>query len=171
MSTIGRVSDRLGRILEHIIAALFFVILAVTILMVVLRYVFNTGIPGGYELNGYLFIYTTAIGAAFSVGRHQHIKIDYIVSKLSGVARRVVDILAQLLIALINGVMIYLSVSWISNVGSFVSPVMRIPNWTIEIAIPIGSSLAILFCLLNIVRDLVGDTADLEGETSGTTTD
>ena len=67
--------------------------------------------------------------------------------------------------------MIYLSVSWISNVGSFVSPVMRIPNWTIEIAVPVGSSLVILFCLLNIVRDLLGDTADLEEKSSAGTAD
>jgi TRAP-type C4-dicarboxylate transport system permease small subunit len=165
LATVRKISERLGRILEHVVAAFFFVILATTLVLVTLRYVFNRGIPGGYELTVYLFIYTTAIGAAISVGRHQHIKIDFFVNKLKGSVRRVVDIVAQVLVAGINAVMIYLGVPWIREVGSFQSPVMRIPNWTIEIAVPIGSALAILFCVLNIVRDLVGDT-DLE-ETTG----
>ena len=170
MNIIGRVSERLGRILEHIIGAFFFVILTTTILLVLLRYVFNTGIVGGSELTNYLFIYTTAIGAAISIGRHQHIKIDYFANKLKGVWRRVVDIVAQLLVAGINGVMIYLSVHWIHEVGSFRSPVMRVPNWIIEIAIPVGSALAIVFCLLNIVRDLTGD-ANLEEQAIAATSD
>jgi TRAP-type C4-dicarboxylate transport system permease small subunit len=53
MSVIGRMSDRFGRILEHFIAGFFVVILATTVLLVLLRYVFNTGIPSGYELTNY----------------------------------------------------------------------------------------------------------------------
>ena len=170
MSAIGRFSDRLGRILEHIIAAFFVAILGTTILLVLLRYVFNSGIPGGYELTSYLFIYTTAIGAAVSVGRHRHIKIDYVVNKLKGVARRAVDIVAQVFIAGINAVMIVLSVRWIGEVGSFSSPVMRLPNWVIEIAVPIGSALAILFCAVNVIRDLTGD-AHLEEQANADTAD
>ena len=170
MGSISRVSERLGRILEHVVAGFFFTILALTILLVTLRYVFNTGIAGGFELSVHLFIYTTAIGAAVSVGRHQHIKIDYFVNMLKGRARRVADIAVQVCIAGINGVMLVLSIPWIREVGGFESPVLRLPEWMIKIAVPVGSGLAILFCILNIVRDLTGE-AELEEAESGSSTD
>lgn len=144
--------------LETIVAVFFFVILIMTLLLVSLRYGLNTSIKGGYELTNYLFIYTTAIGAAVSVNRHEHIKIDFIVNATKGTLRLALDVLVQLLIAVINGVIGYLSVSWIRQVGSFLSPVLRMPNWMVQVAIPVGSVLTILFCLSNIVRDLSGES-------------
>ena len=163
MGTVRRVSEHIGNVLETVIALFFVVILVVTLLLVSLRYGLNTSIKGGHELTNYLFIYTTALGAAVSVGRHEHIKIDYFINRLAGTPRRVADIVVQLLIALINGYILYLSASWIRQVGSFVSPVLRIPNWMVEISIPIGAACAMLFCALNIARDLTGD-AYTEGE-------
>ena len=168
MTTVRRISETVASVLETIIAVFFFVILIVTILLVSLRYGLNTSIKGGYELTNYLFIYTPALGAAVAIGRHEHIKIDFVVNALKGPARRVIDVLVQLLIALINGVVGYLSIAWIRQVGSFVSPVLRIPNWTIEIAFPIGSVLAILFCIANIIRDLTGDAAVGEDSSAAT---
>ena len=55
--------------LEWLVTLCFFVILAVTIILVILRYGFNEAIIGGNELVEYLFIYTTAIGAAAALGR------------------------------------------------------------------------------------------------------
>jgi TRAP-type C4-dicarboxylate transport system permease small subunit len=171
LGTIRRVSERLGQALEHLIAGFFFAILGLTVLLVTLRYVFNSGIAGGFELSVHLFIYTTAIGAAISVGRHQHIKIDYFVNRfLKARGRRIADIAVQVCIAGINGVMLYLSIPWIRQVGGFESPVLRLPEWMIKIAVPIGSGLAILFCILNIVRDLLGDVDAVEAD-SGSTAD
>lgn len=163
MTGIDRTTEKLGNILEVVIAVFFFVILATTITLVTLRYVFNTSIKGGYELTNYLFIYTTAIGAAISIGRHEHIKIDYFVNMLGGGTRKAADALVQLLVAGLNGVLIYLSIPWIRDVGSFESPVLRIPNWTVQIAVPIGSVFAIMFCILNIIRDL-RNQAGVEGD-------
>ena len=68
-------------ILDGVITFFFSVIFMLTVLLVVLRYVFNTSIIGGNEAMEYLFIYTTAIGAAAALGRRDHIKITYFVNK------------------------------------------------------------------------------------------
>ena len=151
-------------VLEWLVTLCFFVILMLTIVLVILRYVFNEAIIGGNELVEYLFIYTTAIGVAPALGRRDHIKITWFIDKLAPVYRKIVDIAGFLLIALINAVMIYYSVPWIQKVGSFESPVLRLPNRLIQIAIPIGCGLVILYCLYHILIVIVGGSTGLQRE-------
>jgi TRAP-type C4-dicarboxylate transport system permease small subunit len=164
MNSIRIAVDLLTKILEWFITLCFFVVLVLTILLVILRYGFNEAIIGGNEVMEYLFIYTTAIGAAAALGRRQHIKITWFVDKLSPVYRKIVDSLAFLLIALINGVMIHYSVPWIRTVGDFKSPVLRLPNRLIQIIIPVGCGLVIFYCLYYVPMIILGADPKLEKE-------
>jgi TRAP-type C4-dicarboxylate transport system permease small subunit len=157
MKGLNAAAEILAKILEGVITLCFFIILLMTIILVILRYGFNEAIIGGNELIEYLFIYTTAIGAAAALRRREHIKITWFIDKLAPVYRKIVDILGFLLIALINAVMIYYSIPWIRSVGGFESPVLRLPNRLIQIIVPVGSGLVILFCLYHILRVLIGD--------------
>jgi len=140
------------RVLETVVTVFFGVIIVLTILLVVMRYVFNSSIIGGNELMEYLFIYTTAIGAAVAVGRREHISITYFLEKLPAKLQIGVDVLGLMLVAGINILIAVLSNRWIAKVGSSESPVMRIPMWTIEISVPIGCLFAALYCLFVIIR-------------------
>ncbi len=151
---IQRFKEILLIVLDGIITFFFSVIFMLTVLLVVLRYVFNTAIIGGNEAMEYLFIYTTAIGAAAALGRREHIKITYFVDKLPGGVRRVVDVTDLILIVFINGVMIWYGIPWIESVGSFESPVLRIPNMIVQASIPIGCGLVIICCLCLIVTEI-----------------
>lgn len=151
MKSLIRVANLLALILDCVIASIFAVILLITILQVILRYVFNESIIGGNELMEGLFIYTTAIGAAVAVRRRRHINISYIIEQLPKFLQRLDDILVHALIAFLNGVMIFYSLRWIGKVGSNESPVMRVPEWIFQISIPIGCSLVIVYCLVMIV--------------------
>ena len=153
-------------VLEWFITLCFFVILMLTIILVILRYGFNEAIIGGNELMEYLFIYTTAIGAAAALGRREHIKITWFVDKLTPVHRKLADILGFLLIALVNAVMIYYSIPWIRSVGGFESPVLRLPNRLIQIIVPIGCGLVILYCLYHIVVVVWGGQSGGEQESA-----
>ena len=138
---------RIDLALEALVTLMFFVILSLTILLVVMRYGFNSSIIGGNEAMEYLFIYTTALGAAVSIGKGTHIRISFMVDHLRGLPRRCVDIIGYLLMAFINGVMIYYSVPWIKSAGYFESPVLRLPNWMVQVSVPLGCGLVILYCL------------------------
>lgn len=147
---------RFDRVLETLVTLMFFCILSLTILLVVMRYGFNSSIIGGNEAMEYLFIYTTALGAAVSVGKGDHIRISLLVDHLKGFPRRCINIVCYLLIAFINGVMIYFSLPWIRSAGYFESPVLRIPNWVVQVSVPIGCSLVILYCLNHVVLEWGG---------------
>ena len=149
--------ETLSKFLEAAITIFFFVILTLTIVLVVLRYGFNETIIGGNEMMEYLFIYTTAVGAAVALGRREHIKITWFIDKLSRRPRRIVDVIGFLSIAFINAVMIFYSIPWIRTVGDFESPVLRLPNRTIQLIVPIGCGLVILYCLYHILLAIVRD--------------
>ena len=151
MKSLIRLANLMTLMLDGVIASFFAVILLITILQVILRYLFNASIIGGNELMEGLFIYTTAIGAAVALRRRQHINISYIIQQLPKFLQRLDDILVHALIAFLNGVMIFYSIRWISKVGSNESPVMRVPEWIFQISIPIGCGLVIAYCLVMIV--------------------
>ena len=141
-------------LLEKAVTVFFAVIFTMTILLVMLRYLFNSSISGGHELIGYLFIYTTSLGAAVSICRNDHIRISYFVDLLPQPLRKLIEILGYGLVAGINLIIAYLSMSWIQQVGDSPSPVMRVPMWVVEISIPSGCLFAVLFCLSAIIRTL-----------------
>ena len=145
------------KLIDGAIALFFAAILLTTILQVCLRYGFNSSVLGGGEAMEGLFIYTTAIGAAAAVRRRQHININCLVMVLPVSLQRVADVIVHLLIAFLNGVMIYYSVTWISKVGNNESPMLRIPEWTTQISIPIGCALVIFYCLVNVLITLRGE--------------
>jgi len=154
MKSLKKTAQALTVALDGVIASFFAIILLITIVQVGLRYLFNSSILGGNEAMEGLFIYTTAIGAAAAIQRRQHISINFFVLKLPPVFQRLVDALVHLLVAFLNGIMIYFSIGWISRVGSNESPVMRIPEWLFQISIPIGCSLVIIYCLVIIILDI-----------------
>lgn len=149
MHHVNRVERFITRGLESLVTVFFFGILVITILLVVLRYIFNSSIIGGNELMEYLFIYTTAIGAAVALRHRDHIKISYFIRKLPQPWRVAGEVLGLLLVAFINIVIFKLSFPWLQTVGSSASPVMRLPMWVVQMSVPIGCALAVLYCLFD----------------------
>ncbi|MFC1549685.1 TRAP transporter small permease [Candidatus Neomarinimicrobiota bacterium] len=138
------------RLLEYILRLLFLCFLTIVIVLVFLRYGFNTTIVGGNELIVILFIYTSAIGAAVIIGRKEHIAITYFVQKMSPQINRLVNILNFLLVAILNGALIKYSFPWISKTGSYSTATLGIPQLYLQIIVPISCSIAIFYCLVQI---------------------
>lgn len=78
-----------------------------------LRYVFRSSFAPSEEWARILFMYITFFGAIEAFYRGRHIAVDMLVSRLSGVTRKTIDIVAQLLAL---GVLFLLAVGGISLV-------------------------------------------------------
>ena len=141
----------LTRILEWILVAIFFIFFAVVILMVVLRYVFNTTIIGANEGIVIAFVFTTAIGGAVAISRREHIAITYFIDKLPKRLNTGISLLGLALVALINAVVAWQSIYWIERTGGFMMPAMQLPQIVAQISVPIGCGLAIVYCLINFI--------------------
>lgn len=165
MNRLYQVERFVTRLLEVVITFFFFIILIITITLVIMRYGFNAAIIGGNEAMNYLFIYTTALGAAVAMGNGEHIRITFLIDMLKARSRKIVNIANYLFIGFINGVMIWYSLPWIRGTGYFESPVLRIPNWIVQISVPVGCSLVILYCLNHIILEIFNGRPSPAGDT------
>jgi TRAP-type C4-dicarboxylate transport system permease small subunit len=144
---VNRLAERFAGFLEAALGYLFLVITLVTIVLVVLRYFFGTTIVGGQEFAVFCFIYTTALGAAVLLARDGHIAIQVFVDLLPPRAQRWFRRINHLLVALLNGILVVLSVPWILSIYHFPSPVLRIPQGFVLMSLPLGCALVTLYAL------------------------
>jgi TRAP-type C4-dicarboxylate transport system permease small subunit len=143
------------RQIEHLLTATFMIIFILVVLLVVLRYIFNTTIVGGNEATVMMFIFTTALGAAVDVARGKHIIVDTFVNFLPTEVRRWLDVVNLAIIGILNIFLLKYSIDWIAAVGGSENPVLHIPEGVVQIAMPIGCGLTILFCITRIVSSLM----------------
>ncbi|MFT4640470.1 MAG: C4-dicarboxylate transporter DctQ subunit [Verrucomicrobiales bacterium] len=141
----------LANLLEGLLAAAFLVIFALVVIQVVLRYVFNSSIPGANEVIIILFVYTTAIGGAIAAGRSEHIALTFAIDKLSPPASKAMDVLGLALVALINAVMVWHSLHWIGITGDYLMPSTGLPRMIAQASIPIGCGLATVYCAVKAI--------------------
>ena len=150
---------RVTRLIEGLLTVTFMAIFALVVVLVVLRYVFNTTIVGGNEVTVMLFIFTTALGAAVEVARGKHIIVDTFVNLLPAGIRRWLDVVNLAIVGALNVFLLNYSIDWIAAVGGSENPVVHIPEGVVQIAMPIGCALTILFCATRIASSLAGKSA------------
>lgn len=154
MSDLKVFETKLNYALETFLTYLLFVIFTMIVLLVVLRYVFNTTIIGGNEAALIAFVYTTAIGGALAVSKHEHIAIHYFVELMPKRIQHQLRIFQLVLVATINLAIIWYSVVWIGRTGGFLMPALQLPQFVAQLSVPIGCSLAFVYCLIRIRRHI-----------------
>ena len=151
MGWIVKTEKLLSKILQGLLAFCLLSIVLLVMTLVILHYGFNSTIIGANEFVVILFIYSSAIGAAVVLGKKEHISITYFIDKLRPYLRRIVDIVNYLLIAFLNGAIIWYGMQWITITGSYLTAVLKIHQVYIQIIVPIGCSIAILYCIYHII--------------------
>ncbi len=156
MSDLSAIEKTLRKTLERFLTLLLFVIFATIVLLVILRYVFNTTLIGGNEGALVAFVYTTAIGGALAVAKQEHIAINYFVELMPARIHRYISILQLVLMVIINCAMVWYSIAWIVRTGGFLMPALQLPQSVAQLSVPIGCGLATLYCLIGIRRLISG---------------
>jgi len=145
----------LDRLIDIVITMMFSGMVVLIILLVVMRYVFNSTIVGGYETLRFAFIYTTFLGAAVLVSRGEHIGMDIIVKHFPDTARQSVKAVEQSLIAALHVYLLVISIHWIQVTGGFPSAELKLPMKFIQISLPVACGLTALYALNRMVGYLV----------------
>ena len=156
MTSPGAMETGLSRMLERFLAFLLLAIFGTVVLLVILRYVFNTTVVGANEGALIAFVYTTAIGGALAVSRREHIEIRYFVDLMPAGVQWVLGILQLALVAIVNFAIVWYSIIWIASTGSYLMPTLQLPQIVAQLSVCIGSSLACVYCLLGIRRWTAG---------------
>lgn len=137
--------------LEILIGCLLALIGGLVCVLVALRYLFNSTIAGANEVVTILFIYATALGAAVGVARWEHIGLTFLLDRVGPRSHWLLEIVRTILVGVVNGVMVFYSLIWIRTTGGFLMPSTGLPRWTVQMSVPIGCGLVVVYCLCRVI--------------------
>ena len=135
-------------------------VFSITLVLVFLRYVFNQSITGANEVVTILFIYTTAIGAAISIGKNEHIGIDVFVNLLPKRFYKIIRILQVFLVFALHLILFIYCLEWVEKAGGYLMPATGLPRIVAIASIPIGCIFCILFCAKALIDVIDEDKKD-----------
>lgn len=149
---------------EFLIFILIGVASYITFQEVILRYVFNTGWGGSYEITTMALIWCTFIGASLGIKENIHIGVDVLVNKFGPGTRRVLIIISIafcLVFGLITAVKGFQFAKFIHQ-GHLLSRDLRIPMEIGYLAIPVGGVLICLRFIERLVYVLKGEMFEID---------
>lgn len=165
LSGLLAVKVALVRLLEWIVIIVVAALVLDVLWGVCSRFVLRSPSRWTEEVATILLIWVSLLGAAVAFGRNEHLGIDYLVNKFDPSARRLMAIIAQLLVAVFAGAVMvyggYVLVSETLRAGQL-SPSLGIRVGHVYLAVPVSGTFILLFCLERILELLSGraDEAD-----------
>jgi len=149
---------------ETIVVALLSLATYLTFQEVVLRYVFNTGWGGSYEITVMSLIWCTFFGVSLGIRENVHIGVDLLVKKFDPRTQRILLVVAMLggvafgLVAAVKG---YQFSSFIHR-SHLLSRDLRIPMEIGYLAVPVGGVLIALRFIERIVYVFQGKSFEVD---------
>ena len=146
MQHIQRLIDLFFKLLELLVVLSLFAMVVMVFGNVIMRYVFNSGIPISEELSRYAFIWLTYIGAMIAMREGGHLGVDTLIKKLPLAGKKFCVLLSESLMLFCNVLFLWgtyqmhglqvtnvspvagLSMIWIYGIGYVVAVVMGLFN-------------------------------------------
>ena len=151
-----RVVSFLFDLLEVYLAVGVFAALIVTVAAeVFFRYVLNNPRGELFELSVYCFVWVIYLGGALATRYNQHVRFDLIYTRLPHKARRVLDIVFDLLT---NGVLLVLffpAVRYTIDMYKIKASALRVPWTFLLIVFPIFIALVLIHNFTNLVKNVL----------------
>jgi len=131
---------------------------------VILRYVFNTGWGGSYEITTMALIWCTFIGVSLGIKENIHIGVDVLVLKFGPKTRRVFIIISIVLCFLFGVVVAVKGFAFAKFISKshLLSRDLRIPMEIGYLAIPVGGVLVCLRFIERLVFVLKGEVFEID---------
>src|SRR4029079_5880219 len=115
MAAIERLVDLERRLLQVPIAACLAAMVVLVFTNVVMRYLFNSGIPTSEELSRWLLVWLTFLGAIVALRQHAHLGRDTLVRALPPLGKKICFFVSYIL-------MLY--ADWLLTLGSWKQSVL-----------------------------------------------
>ena len=141
--------------LEEIIAAGFIILTTVLVIMnVFMRYFLKAGIYWSEEVATASFVWAVFIGAVAGYKKGKHIGVDILVNLLPAKIQKVVVIIVDIILIILNGYMTYLAVVFISLSYIKPTPVLGVSSAYISSALLVSFALVTLYSVIFLIRDI-----------------
>lgn len=161
MQKIVRIWDKTEEVLVVILIGLASYL---TFQEVILRYVFNTGWGGSYEITTMSLIWCAFIGASLGIKENIHIGVDVLVKKFGPKTQRIL-IIVSIFFCILFGIVVAVKgfeFSQFISRSNLLSRDLRIPMEIGYLAVPVGGVLICLRFVERFVYILQGKTIDMD---------
>ena len=152
---VGRVADALWKGYAVLGGLGVLTLLVVVVIDVSLRYLANSGIPGGNDLVSSWFMTTIAFaGIALAQAKDGRIQVDFLMDATPGRLRQVVDVLVLLAVGAVGALFAWYG--WQEamdqmEAGEY-TPIGERPIWPFRFLVPLGFAGFTLACLLSAIE-------------------
>lgn len=129
------------------------------------RYVLNSPSTMTDEIARFSMIWVGLLGAAYTVGLQKHLSIDLLTLELTGIKRRISNIIINVCICgFSSGVLVWGGYSLFAKVyeSGQVSPAMQIPMAYVYVILPISGVIMVYYSALFIIDAITGSDDEKE---------
>lgn len=136
---------------------------SVLVYQVFMRYFLNNATSWSDEVATVMFVWSVMLAIPIGVRRHEHIAVEFFISKLPGISHKVAIILIAGLTAFTVGVVGYFSLGLLKSAsrqlltGISLTLDMEIPLTVMYVAAPVGCFVTVFFCVERILNTLTGN--------------
>ena len=159
---VTRILERLTWGTERVLAYAFIAAVALNFINVVGRYGFGSTILSADELQIFIMVFMTFLGAAVVAWRNQHLRMDVVVNALPAPVRRLIRI-AELAVTVILAAFVLWNSSYYAkqmfDIGR-VSDMAQVPMWIPHGVVAAGFGLMALIAGLRLVEIASGHASD-----------
>ena len=163
MEGMHKVRAGIMRILGIVIICLFAMMTVIGTYQIVTRYFFNRPSTVSEELLTYSFTWMALLASAYVFGKRDHMRMGFLADKITGPARKCLEIAIDLLTFAFAGVvMVYggISITKLTMIQTTAS--LRVPMGYIYVIVPVTGLLIMLFSLMNAADMLHRDFSGKE---------
>ena len=151
---IDRMFERATRAIEMVLALAFLIAIALNFANVIGRYVLGTSILWADEVQIFIMIAMTFIGAAVVTWRRQHLRMDVIAKLLPGPVQTLLKVIELLAILGLTGFVMVHAFDYTSRMYDIgrTSDTAGVPMWIPHGSVALGFALVALVSLWLVVR-------------------
>lgn len=161
MDTMHKLRAAIMKILGVVITLLFILMTLVGTYQIVTRYFFNRPSTISEELLTYSFTWMSLLASTYVFGKRDHMRMGFIADKLTGPARRYLEVFIDALSFFFAGVvMVYGGISITKLTMIQITASLRISMGWIYIIVPIAGLLIMVFSVMNAADMLHKDFSE-----------
>ena len=161
MDTMHKLRAAIMKILGVVITLLFILMTLVGTYQIVTRYFFNRPSTISEELLTYSFTWMSLLASTYVFGKRDHMRMGFMADKLTGPARRYLEVFIDALSFFFAGVvMVYGGISLTKLTMIQITASLRISMGWIYIIVPIAGLLIMVFSVMNAADMLHKDFSE-----------
>lgn len=145
------ISNFVKQKLDYICISLIFLMTIIIWLQVILRYIFNMGLPWAEEIARYLLVWSAMIGSAVVLYENGHISVNFVFDKFSEKCKKWIKIFHFFIYICFFAIITYYGFFYSIFGLQFTSPSTGIPRFWAYLSIFVGGILMLYFSVVMLI--------------------